>query len=167
MMSKITHKNSRIGEKVKVTPLIAGEQGRRIQEAMARRAYEIFERRGGAGWHELEDWCQAESELLRPCSCGEMTLNGSLWLGTDASMFEEGTVEIWVAPRRITICGKPRTEKEREANGERRAEMLYHVVNLPIEVEPSGVTTRFRGRSLEIVLQKAQAKSPHAMAKVA
>ena len=96
-----------------------------------------------------------------------MTLNGSLWLGTDASAFEEGTIEIWIAPRRITICGKPWIEKERAASGERCVEMIYHIVNLPLEVDPSGVTATFRGPSLEIVLRKAQAKPAHTMAAVA
>ena len=162
-----THKHSRTGEKLKLTPLDANEQARRVQEAVARRAYEIFERRGGAAWHELEDWRQAESELVPPCCGGKMTLNGSLWLGTDASTFEEGTIEIWIAPRHITICGKPRIEKERAASGERRAEMIYHAVDLPLEVDPSGVTATFHGPSLEIVLRKAQAKPAQTMAAVA
>jgi len=38
------------------------EQARREQAAVARRAYEIFESRGSASWHELEDWREAESE---------------------------------------------------------------------------------------------------------
>ena len=32
--------------------------------AVARRAYEIFQRRGGAPGRDLEDWLQAERELL-------------------------------------------------------------------------------------------------------
>lgn len=32
-------------------------------EAIARRAYELYERRGGEGGHEIEDWLQAEVEL--------------------------------------------------------------------------------------------------------
>lgn len=167
MRLKSIHKHPRTGEKVRVTPLNGDEQGRRIQEAIAHRAYEIFERRGGAEWHELEDWCQAESELVRACCCGEMKLNGSVWLGTDASMFEEGTIEIWIAPRRLTICGKPRIENAHAASGERRGEMIYHAVDLPLEVEPSGVASTFHGPSLEIVLRKAQAKPTQTMAAVA
>jgi len=33
------------------------------QEEIARRAYEIFQRRGGSPGHETEDWLQAEKEL--------------------------------------------------------------------------------------------------------
>ena len=33
------------------------------QEKLARRAYELFEARGGKAGHELEDWLQAEREF--------------------------------------------------------------------------------------------------------
>jgi hypothetical protein len=33
------------------------------QELIRRRAYEIFEARGGQSGHELDDWLQAEREL--------------------------------------------------------------------------------------------------------
>jgi hypothetical protein len=34
-------------------------------EAIARRAYELFEARGGVPGHELEDWLRAEAELAQ------------------------------------------------------------------------------------------------------
>lgn len=35
------------------------------QTAVARRAYEIFQERGGEPGHELDDWLQAEYELMQ------------------------------------------------------------------------------------------------------
>jgi hypothetical protein len=40
-------------------------------EAVARRAYEIHLRRGGAPGRELEDWLQAEEELRREAAPGQ------------------------------------------------------------------------------------------------
>jgi hypothetical protein len=34
-----------------------------IKEEIRRRAYELFEARGGEDGHELEDWLQAEEEI--------------------------------------------------------------------------------------------------------
>ena len=34
-----------------------------IEEEIRRRAYELFEARGGEGGHELEDWLRAEEEI--------------------------------------------------------------------------------------------------------
>ncbi|MGA7590058.1 MAG: DUF2934 domain-containing protein, partial [Candidatus Sulfotelmatobacter sp.] len=39
-----------------------------VQLAIARRAFELFEKRGSELGHDWEDWFQAESELLRPVS---------------------------------------------------------------------------------------------------
>jgi hypothetical protein len=70
----------------------ASDQTCRVQEAVARRAYQIFERRGSAPCHELEDWRQAEAELVRPCCSGSMSVDGTLWMGTDAGVFERDTI---------------------------------------------------------------------------
>ena len=37
-----------------------------IRERVSLRAYELYERRGAAAGHELEDWAQAENEVLSP-----------------------------------------------------------------------------------------------------
>lgn len=36
----------------------------RVQQMIRARAYEIFERRGRAHGHDLDDWLQAENEIL-------------------------------------------------------------------------------------------------------
>src|SRR4029077_11585309 len=101
MTTNEKEKRATKSEKVKVAITDANEQMRRVQEAVAHRAYAIFESRGSGSWHELQDWGQAESELVRPLNCGRTTVGDKLWIGTDAGTFEQGTIEIWVAPRKI------------------------------------------------------------------
>ncbi len=53
------------------TPEIVSGEGlggfaSKIQDAIAHRAYELFEARGYQNGHDLEDWFRAESELLHP-----------------------------------------------------------------------------------------------------
>ena len=36
-----------------------------IQEQVRRRAFELYEQRGREGGHDLDDWLQAESELVQ------------------------------------------------------------------------------------------------------
>lgn len=165
-------KHSRIDEKAKLTILSADEQTKRMQQAVACRAYEIFETGGATSPHELEDWRQAEAELVSPLCCGRMAVDGNLWVGADAAAFQEGTIEIWVAPHKITICGKPRRDKvdaHRQHIGARPdGTMIFHVLDLPVEIDPSSVTTKFNGPSLEILLRKAHAKpQPQAQAAAA
>lgn len=161
MTSRIAARHLRTGEKLQVTALNADEQARRIDSAIARRAYEIFESRGSASWHELQDWRQAESELVKPLCHGRMTVGDSFWIGTDGAIFQEGTVEIWVAAHRLTICGKPRVKKPAagaESRLRNETELIFRVADLPIEVDPSKVTAKFNGQSLEILLRKAEAE---------
>ena len=35
-----------------------------LQAAIARRAYELYQKRGGQGGHELDDWLEAERQVL-------------------------------------------------------------------------------------------------------
>ena len=157
-------KHSRAGEKIKILAVDASEQTRRVQEVVARRAYEIFESRGSASGHDVEDWRQAQSELVRPCFSGRMSVDSTLWIGTDVGVFEEGTIEIWVAPHQLTICGKPRVEKEAAAattegsGAYPHGEIVFHVCNPTCEIDPSSVTAKINGTSLEIFLTKADAK---------
>jgi len=39
-----------------------------LQEQTRRRAYELYEQRGRAEGHEIDDWLQAESELIQVTS---------------------------------------------------------------------------------------------------
>jgi len=140
----------------------ADEQTRRTQAAVARRAYEIFESRGSASWHELEDWRAAESELVRPLSCGRIMLGDNLWISADTALFREGTIDIWVAPRRLTICGEPRTKGKEsapvQAGSNSEGERIFRVTDLPFAIDPFKVTAKLRGRFLEVLLGQAQEK---------
>ncbi len=159
MTLETAERHSRSGEEVVISAVDANEQERRIHAAIARRAYELFVNRG-TGAHEQEDWRQAESALLRPLCLGRMSLDDSLWLSMDAAHFEEGTIGIWVAPKRLTICGKPRSKGHaipHAANSlQMQEEMMFREVALPVEVDPSKVTAKFNGQSLEILLKKAR-----------
>jgi len=159
-------KHSRAGEKIGIATVDAEEQARRIHAAIARRAFEIFEDRG-SGAHEEDDWRQAESALLGSFCIGRMSLDDSLWLSMDATHFQEGTINIWVAPRRLTVCGKPRAKRQAAGllpkSSHPGEELMFREVRLPIEIDPANVTARFNGRALDILLRKAQAKPDEAV----
>lgn len=148
------------GDTVKILPVDAIEQSHRVQDAVAHRAFEIFESQGAVPGHEQEHWRQAEAELASSRCSGQMKLDGALWVNADAALFEPDSIEIWVAPRRLTICGKPHVLRASAASrkvpcGE--SELIFHVIDLACEVNPSRVTAKFDdAASLEIVLAKAE-----------
>jgi len=42
----------------------SAEANTELQEQIRARAYELYEQRGGESGHELDDWLQAEDEVL-------------------------------------------------------------------------------------------------------
>lgn len=137
---------------IRTTIVNAPEQTRRVDEAIARRAYEIFERRSGTGWHELEDWCTAESEVRSKLCFGLTSSADSLLVGCDIARFEKNGVEIWVAPRQITICARPVHHEKQLATANPYHGPVFRVVALPVEIEPTRVFTTTRQNFLEIHL---------------
>ena len=162
MRTETARRRPGVGDTVKIVAVDAHEQARRAQEAVGRRAFEIFESRGSLPGHELEDWRQAETELTSGHCSGQMKLDGSLWVNVDAALLEPDTIEIWVAPRKLTICGKPHVLPSRSIARQEvpvgKDEMVFHVIDLACEVDPSHVTAKLdAAASLEIVLGKAEA----------
>jgi HSP20 family molecular chaperone IbpA len=139
--------------KIKVMNVGQEEQARRIDEAIARRAYEIFERRGGMGWHELEDWRQAESEVRGKLCFSLSTADGSLHIGFNVAHFEEGSVEVWVSSRQMTICGRPiRRREQHEGTIPSYEGIAFRTIVLPAEVEPARAVANVKRNFVEVCL---------------
>ena len=50
--------------------------GRPSQDAIGRRAYELYLQRGSVAGHELDDWLQAEAELIAGAADAEAPSSG-------------------------------------------------------------------------------------------
>jgi hypothetical protein len=135
---------------VAVNPL---QQENRLREAVARRAYQLFESQGRLPGHAGEDWRHAELDLVHPLACGLLTQDDKISVSTDVSVFEEGSVEVCVEPRRLSLCGRPRAQ-DASAGVCPVRESVYRVLALPVEVDPSQVQARFNGRILQIDLYR-------------
>jgi Protein of unknown function (DUF2934) len=159
MWRETAEKHLRTGEKLNIVAMDANEQGKRMRAAIARRAYEIFKDRGGTPCHEIDDWRQAESEVIRQYCFGRMNLGEMLWVSTDAAPFAEGTINIWVAPRRLTISGKPSSQTQALSNANQDAQLVFRAIDLPVAIDPSRVSASVKASSLEILLRKAQANA--------
>jgi len=139
--------------KIKLMNVGPDEQARRIDEAIARRAYEIFEQRGSMGWHELEDWRQAESEVRGKLCFSLSTADGSLHIGFNVAHFEEGSVEVWVSSRKMTICGRPIRRREQDERTKPSYEgIAFRTIVLPAEVEPARAVASVKRNFVDICL---------------
>jgi HSP20 family protein len=130
--------------------------------ALSHRAYEIFESNGRAFGRDLEDWFQAERELLHAVHVNIEESDDSLAVKAEVPGFSEKELEINIEPRRLTITGKREAKKEekgRTVYAERCADQILRIVDLPVDIETNKVTATLKNGVLEFAMPKA-AKAP-------
>jgi HSP20 family molecular chaperone IbpA len=149
------------GRRLRIIAVNPLEQAQRMRDVIARRAYQIYQNRGSTPGQELRDWRRAESEVVKPLCCGFLIQDAKISLNTDASFFQEGEIEICVEPRRLAVCSRVCARKKemisRSDPLSGYADLVFHVLDLPVEVDPSQVTARFNGAILMIDLPRRSA----------
>lgn len=116
-----------------------------IHNMIARRAYELFECRGRVPSHEIDDWVQAESEVIYPC-CHDLKESAeAIILRVDLpGSLTADQLTVSVEPRRLLVSG----EKEisllygdaSDTHWEVRSQQIFRVHDLPADVDPSKAT---------------------------
>ncbi|MEK6662054.1 MAG: Hsp20/alpha crystallin family protein [candidate division NC10 bacterium] len=131
-----------------------------IERQLSRRAFELFERRGWGRERELDDWLQAEKELLwRPCA--ELTERASdLRLSFVLAGLTPKDVEVRVEPDRVTVRAATSHEHRKEEGGLHFCEFhqgsLYRSIRLPAAVVPEKAKAELREGFLTVTLPKAK-----------
>lgn len=138
------------------------DQMRNTFDAIARRAFEIFQRDGGQFGHELEHWFRAEDELFHPLHLEITETDKTLTVRAEVPGFSEQDLQISLEPRRLTITGKRESHEERKTKqmvyAERCSDQIFRVVDLPKEVNPSdsGVRAAYSQGVLTVTLPEVE-----------
>lgn len=131
----------------------------KIREAIAHRAYELFEARGYVHGRDLDDWFRAEAELVDPVSVDIWRSEQELVVTAEVPGFRSDEVTIGVEPARILIWGIQDPEPVASNSYPTRAPIaLYHTLELPAKVDPAKATGRLRDGLLKIELPKVVAR---------
>lgn len=150
-------------EAVKLVPAqVLTERGKEIHDLIARRAYEIFERRGRVHGSAISDWLLAESEMLYPCRHDLKELPEGLVLEAEMpGSFTAAELELSVEPRRLMVSGEREVKAiygaPEGSHTQTMPERIFRVHELPFEIDPSRTTASLRGDILEVVMPKAAA----------
>ncbi|HYM11810.1 MAG TPA: Hsp20 family protein [Bryobacterales bacterium] len=130
-----------------------------VCDSISRRAYEIFQGKGGTHGHDLEDWFQAESELLGPVPVEVRESNGDLIVRVETPGFSAKELQVSVEPRCLVIAGQRESAEEhkigKKARRERSWGQIFRVVELPVEVNPAKATAALNEGILELRMPKA------------
>ncbi|HTX14861.1 MAG TPA: Hsp20 family protein [Candidatus Baltobacteraceae bacterium] len=127
-------------------------------DAISRRAYEIFEGNGCICGRELEDWFQAERELLHPVHIQVNETESAIEVKAEVPGFNEKELEVSVEPQRLVLSGKRETKKEENKGktvySETCLDQILRVVDLPAEVETEKIAATLKNGILELELTK-------------
>jgi len=126
----------------------------RMHDRITRRAYEIFTSSGGLFGKDLEDWRQAEQELVwRPAM--ELTEKGNEFrLEIAAAGVDPKEIDIEVTPEDILIKADIHHE-----HGEKKGDVyacefahgnLFRSIHLPKKIEPGKVKAEFKNGLLTL-----------------
>lgn len=143
-----------------------------VELAIARRAYELFEARGGEHGHDWEDWLRAESELLRPVSVSMSESEDRISVRANVPGFANNELRVSIEPRRITILGKKKgsateTEGGKVEHLERYPDQILQLIDLATDVMPESSVVELRAGLLKFDLPKAAQHGAEAAATAA
>jgi HSP20 family protein len=131
----------------------------RMHDEIARRAFSLFERDGLFG-RDLENWFNAEEQLVHPVHINITETDAALHVQAEVPGFEPSDIEISLEPQRLTICGKKQSTQEQQAKGkviyqELCSDELLRVVDLPAEVDPDKTKATLKNGVLDLEMPKS------------
>jgi HSP20 family molecular chaperone IbpA len=151
-----------------VEPQSLSERANQMFQAIAQRAYELFESEGCLHGRDAEHWLRAEAEFLRPVPLTITETEDALTVRAEVPGFTAADLQIGVEPGRLTIGGR-REAKEEQKKGksvirEERSSEILRVISLPAQVDASKAAATLSNGVVELILPKPSAKAQAAQA---
>lgn len=122
-----------------------------VKARIARRAYELYEHRGKAHGHDVDDWLEAEIETLT----FPVVIRDTEHLCTidaEISGFNVDELKVHVTPFRIFITGRKRSAADSVSRDEFK--QMFKVVDLPYEIDPHTVIAELTKNTLTVSMRK-------------
>jgi HSP20 family protein len=157
-MSQVAVK--KVNDENKETLPVFSEIAKRF-EAIGRRAFDLFEKRGRELGHDLEDWLNAEHELGWPAA--ELSeKDGAYEIQIALPGFEPKEVEVTATPSEIVVHAATKQEKKGEKDNVLWTEFgssdVYRRFEVPNSINVDKVTANIENGLLHI--KAAQVSKP-------
>jgi HSP20 family molecular chaperone IbpA len=144
----------------KVQPIPIRAQGSianaisRLNEQIMRRAYQIFEDRGGIPGSELDNWLTAENELVWKPPIELSEKNNELLLSMAVPGVDPRDIQVEATPEELVVRAETRHE-HREDEGpihscEFHSGSMFRVVRFPKRIDPDHVRAEFKNGMLKV-----------------
>ena len=136
------------------------DEVKQMQDRIMRRAYEIFEQKGNVLGRDLENWTQAERELMWKPAFELCEKDGRFQLEAAIPGVEPKDIDIKVTPEDIIL--KAETEHHHvEQKGlvhycEFNTGKMFRVIHLPRNIDPNKVKAEFKNGLLRLTAEIAK-----------
>ncbi len=122
-----------------------------IQKAIAYRAYEMYEAKGRSHGHDMEDWFEAERDLIKPSNIEITDAGSQVEVHAEVPGFQAEDIQIGVSSRKLIIWG----QAARPGAASRRN--LLHMlaeIELPCTVDPKRSSVMVTNEALDFQAPK-------------
>jgi HSP20 family protein len=135
------------------------DEMRETQDRIMRRAFEIFEQNGGMFGRDLENWTQAERELVWKPAFELCEKDGKFQLEVAIPGVEAKDIDVEVTPEDIVL--KAETEHSHtDQKGivhycEFESGKMFRAIHLPKKIDPDKVKAEFKNGLLRLTAEVA------------
>ncbi len=134
-------------------------------EAIAKRAFELFQNRGYKFGHELEDWFKAERELLKKVPIEIKDIDGNLNIRAEVPGFTAENLKVSVEPNKVTIKGETEEKNEKKDKNtlytEWKSNKIFRTFDLPHRVEADKANATIKDGVLTLMIPKVAETKPN------
>jgi HSP20 family molecular chaperone IbpA len=124
------------------------DQMKEMQDRITRRAHEIFEQNGSVLGRDLDNWTQAERELLWRPAFELSEKDGRFHLEAAISGLNPKDIHVEVTPEDIVLKAETRHEHHEEKEFVHYCEFqsgtMFRAIHLPKKIDPAKVKADFK-----------------------
>ena len=135
-----------------------------ITNEIATRAFDMFRSRGGEWGKELDDWFNAEREVLRPVPIEIKEKDNNFIVTAAVPGFKPEEIEVSVKDNRLVLSGETKASEEKEEENvitrEWKSNRFLRQFTLPSNVDPNNIQANLKDGMLELTMPKAPVEEP-------
>jgi HSP20 family molecular chaperone IbpA len=154
-MSNVAIEKVRDGE---ATPPTFFERMTAIADRIRQRAYDVFQCRGCADGHSLDDWLQAEREIMQSPETELVEKDGKFQVQVAVPGFDSKDIHVTATPTALFVEGESKHE-QRKSEGdvyfsEFGQKQLFRRLDLPAPINVDKVSASLEGGILRLTAPK-------------
>ncbi|HEY3453820.1 MAG TPA: DUF2934 domain-containing protein [Bryobacteraceae bacterium] len=123
-----------------------------LMQSVRQRAYELFERRGRKDGSDLEDWLQAEAELLFPAKIESTREPGIYTLRVSLPEFSAKDIQLYAIANNLILKGTRSEKTATDGISSEQHQNIFYQYPLPAGAHVDNITAEYKQGTLTITI---------------